>query len=109
VYYFTRNPIEGTLANNTPIQPVNLNYGSAKNAAAEVHVWDEVGTAGITGFTSGVEFDALTLNAGPYISPLNGSFLVEASNIFLFNVENTTGGPIEFSFNARFFYEGVDA
>ncbi len=107
-FYYTRNPTEGALGANAEIVPINLNFKSTKAPLALVHVWDESGVVGITGHTNGTEFGAVILGVGETDQDIKGAILLEASNILLLNVQNLTGGPIEFTLNSRLFFEGVN-
>jgi len=108
VIWFQKNPVEGVLANNTEVTPINRNFSSGKVASAEAHIWDEVGTAGITGLTGGEEFAAIYAPVGGVFIPLDGSIHLGAQNSVLIGVENPTGGAVEVVLNSRFIFEPLD-
>jgi len=109
IIFLTKNPTEGTLANNTAITPSNRNFASTNIAEAEANVWDEVGTAGITGFTVGEEFESEVLPAGVSQLAVDGALHLGQGNILLLSIENPTGGAIEAAASIRYHFEPVES
>lgn len=99
-----RNPILGSLANNTPILGTNLNFGSQKTANIISHNWDEV-AGGITGVSGGNLIKTFILNAGITTLRTDGVFILEQNDVFGIEVNNPTAGAIEFEVGIRFYFE----
>ena len=108
ILFLTKNPTEGTLANNTAITPINRNYASTNLAEAEGQVWDEVGTAGITGYTGGVETESHVLPAALSKLELNSSIHLGQGSILLLSIQNPTGGALEAAADIRYHFEPVE-
>lgn len=109
--YLARNPEfdSGSLANQVAIESLNLNFGSTKKAVATTYIWDEVGTAGIGGFTisDSQRFDSVPIGLGKFEVDIDGSIALPATTWLLVCVENPSGGAIEFAASTRFFNEGI--
>lgn len=106
VFTLLRNPIIGTLANNTEVIPANLNFGSSNPALAEANAWDEAGTLGITGLTGGLEIDSFIVKDENLILPIDGSITIPNGNALAIIAQNGTGGAAEVSASIRNFFEG---
>ena len=108
VLYGIANPVEGTLANNTLVEPLNRNFGSSKTADSELHLWDEVGTAGITGLTGGEEFSSAILPASVLPFDQEATLHLARNNSVAVGVQNATGGNVEVAAAVRFFFEQIE-
>jgi len=109
VLFVVKNPVVGTLGNNTEVTPSNLNFGSTNPADVTAHVWDEVGTAGITGLTAGEEIQSLTLPGMAGAFALNAAVHLARTNGVLIGVQNPTGGAIEATAALRFHMEDIES
>lgn len=100
-----KNPIIGTLTNNTPIAAGNLNFSSTKTAIGNFQVWDGVGTSGISGLTGGTVLTTHHINSGLTSLPINGAINLEQNDIIVIEFNNVTGGTINFEATIRFYFE----
>jgi hypothetical protein len=106
--YVTKNPVIGVIANADAFVPKNRNFGSSKIGDVSAWSWDEVGTAGITGFTGGEEVASIILPPAPIPVNLNAAVHLGRLNTFLISIQNPTGGAIEASVTLRFHMEPIE-
>lgn len=102
VVVWKKNVTVGTIGNNNVHIPVNLNFGSTKEADALCYNWDEVGD-GMTGITNGEVVKTFITGVGFTIHPIDGTIIMEKnSNILIEYI-----GAGEFECGIRFYYEVV--
>lgn len=99
-----RNPVLGSLANDTPISGINNKFSSAATANTTAAIWDGVST-GITGITGGDLFQPRILGVGPDDNPIAGSVNIDAENTIAFWVNNPTGAAIRMTLDMRGFFK----
>lgn len=108
VLFFTKNPDLSAIGDNVNVEPVNLNFGSTNPAEAEVEIWNEVGTVGLSGITGGEEIASFALGAGPNPVQLNNLTQLHRANSFMIGLFNPTGGAAEAAITARFNFNALD-
>ena len=101
----TKNEIEGTLTQNTPLAPVNLNFGSAKIANASANVWDETNGDGIQGLTGGTVLRTLIMPGGGLAVDTRGTIVITQGRSLTINFANNTGNTIEIECGFRFYFD----
>lgn len=102
---FVKNYTIGTLTNNTPTAPSNMNFSSTKSANVNAHTWDEVGTTGIGGLTAGQTFKTFIGRVGPNIFPIDGVPVLDQNDNIGIEILNPTGGTVEVEVGIRFYFE----
>lgn len=100
-----KNKTEGTLTQNTPITPVNLNFGSAKIADATANVWDETNGNGILGLTGGSILRTFIMPPAVLAVDTRGTVIIPQGKSITINFSNNTGNTIEFECGFRFYYD----
>lgn len=102
---FVKNYTVGTLTNNTPTPPSNMNFSSTRSADVNAHIWDEVGTTGIGGLTAGSTFKTFIGKIGPNIFPIDGVPILDQNDNIGIEILNPTGGTVEVETGIRFYFE----
>ena len=99
-----RNPIVGTLANNTQIVPININFESNQQADALAYKWDGTGTAGIGGLTLAANsvVGPFPLNAG---ANFTGAPVVLGQGSIIAIAVTTTAGTPNITAFFRFYFD----
>lgn len=105
VVKIVKNPVIGTLANNTPVSPGNLNFSSTKTAIGSFNIWDGVGTSGIGGLTGGTVLTTHHINAGLTTLPIRSAMVLGQNDTIGIFFDNVTGGTINFEATMRFYFE----
>ncbi len=108
VLYLVKNPILGVLADNEEITPSNRNFSSTNEAEVEGHVWDEVGTTGISGLTGGEEIASFIKSVPAGTLDLKNAVRLGRLDSAYLAYANGTGGPIAASIALRFHMEGLE-
>jgi hypothetical protein len=102
---FVKNYTIGTLTNNTPTAPANLNFSSTRSAETNAHIWDEVGTTGMGGLTAGTPIKTFIGKVGPNIFPIDGVLILDQNDNLGVEILNPTGGTVEVETGIRFYFE----
>lgn len=102
-----KNMEKGSITNADTHIPPNMNFSSGKVADVLCHTWDEVGTAGITGLSSGTRINTYIPIIGITKLPIAGSMILGQNDSITIILSNATGGPIEASVGVRFYMNEV--
>ncbi len=108
ILFLVKNPIAGTIANNTTIVPSNRNFSSTRDADVEAHVWDETGVVGITGLTDGEEVASFIRSVPAGTLDLKNAVRLGRLDSAYFGYQNPTGGAIAASLAFRFHMEDIE-
>jgi len=106
VVELVKNTTLGAVSANNAFTAVNANFSSGKAADGIFHTWNETGTVGIGGITVGTILISNTLSTGPFLFPIDGTFVLKQGNNIVIRVTNATGANVEVSSAVRFYYNG---
>jgi len=105
VLKIVKNLTIGTLTQNTPTIPENLNFSSTATVVANAQIWDEAGGNGIQGLTLGADVKSYILAIGNTVLPIEGSMILDQNDNIGLEVNNPTGGAAEVEVGIRFYLE----
>jgi len=108
ILVLVKNPVLGTISNNTPILPSNRNFSSTNEADVQGEVWDEVGTTGIGGLTAGEEVASFIRSIPASTLDLKNAIRLGRLDSAYLLYQNPTAGAIEASIALRFHMEDIE-
>ncbi len=105
VLKFIRNMTLGSIGASNTHAPVNSNFGSSNTVTATSYSWDESGTTGMDGLTSGTTWKSFIMDVGPSFFPVDGTIAIPKGNSITIHFSNNTGSSIEFECGIRFYLD----